>query len=221
MLLCMYSRKCSLLSYDLAFTHRKASPMMIEGNNPHICVRDFTDVQRYEGSNRCGSWMCIEVCLPGTGTETRNGDERWIIFVPFLFHFQDCFGCLAGGSCFAIFASSTACVVLCLAFVAVSPCVASAACLCVFARVTFCFPFYLAYASIESRCWFVCVAFWRRHGWRKLKQENQKEEHPLPGVYKSIGTTRARARTARTRRETRTIRSTRKNKEDNTINNKQ
>lgn len=34
------------------------------GKQPsHLCPR-FTDVQQYEGSNRCGSWMCIEVISP-------------------------------------------------------------------------------------------------------------------------------------------------------------
>ena len=93
--------------------------------------------------------MCIEVISPRHEYSRLGTVMKGELFSSLLFVFQDCFGCLAGGSCFAVFASSTACVVLCWAFVAVSPCVAFAACLFFFTLVTFCFAFHLVF---ESRC---------------------------------------------------------------------
>ena len=160
MLLCMYSRKCSLLWYYFAFTHRKAWPMMIPANNPHICVRDLltfsnmkTAYNSYKYPNGPLWIMNVHRSISPPYEYSRLGKVNY--FRCLLFFFEDCFCCLAGGSCFAFFASSPACVCvvfLCLAFVAFSPCVAFAACLSFVTFVTFCFAFYLGYANIESRC---------------------------------------------------------------------
>lgn len=170
MLLCMYSRKCSLLWYYFAFTHRKAWPMMIPGNNPHICVRDLltfnnmkTAYNSYKYPNGPLWIMNVHRSMSPPYEYSRLGKVNY--FRCLLFFFEDCFCCLAGGSCFAFFASSPACVCGLLVFGVCGFFTLCGVCglfvFCYLCDVLFCILSWLCQHRISLLIF--CVAFWRRH----------------------------------------------------------